>query len=281
MGLRSSKSSIQDIEILVRDLLVLKSGNTKRHKMQRKLEIPGKTKPYVMAHRGNRVQCPENTLTAFQQAFKDGADILETDLHLSKDGQFICIHDGTLDRTTDRTGRIEDLTATEIKQASAFNHMPGFEKERVPFLPEDVALALELKSDRFLEEDICRRLVGALKDAGVLERTIVLSFSMSRILTVRKTAADMPIGLITMKKIVPPPQVDMVGPFFPILWLNPFYLHTAHDRGLLVCPLDPVPEARLKHYLRIGCDAIITDNSAVTCQAVEDLLPVLHPEKGK
>jgi glycerophosphoryl diester phosphodiesterase len=56
--------------------------------MQRKLEIPGRTKPYVMAHRGNRVQCPENTLVAFRQAFKDGADILETDLHLSKEGKF-------------------------------------------------------------------------------------------------------------------------------------------------------------------------------------------------
>lgn len=256
--------------------------------MQRKLEIPGRTKPYVMAHRGNRVQCPENTLVAFRQAFKDGADILETDLHLSKDGKFICIHDDTVDRTTDRNGRIEDLTSMEIKQASAFNHMPGFEEERIPLLeettavlPENVALALELKSDCFLEEKFCRQLVGELNDAGVLERTIVLSFNMTRILTVRKIAADMPIGLITMQRIIPPSQVDMVGPFFPILWLNPFYLRVAHERGLLVCPLDPVPETRLKHYLKMDCDAIITDNSAVTCQAVQDLLPTIHHTKGK
>jgi len=253
--------------------------------MQRKLEIPGKTKPYVMAHRGNRVQCPENTLAAFRQAFQDGADILETDLHLSKDGEFICIHDGTLDRTTDRTGRIEYLTVAEIKKASAFNHMAGFEEERIPLLaetaaalPANVALALELKSDRFLDEAICRKLVTELNQAGVLERTIVLSFSMQRILTVRKVETDMPIGLITMKKLFPPQGMDMVGPFFPILWANPWYVRSAHQRGMLVCPLDPVPEPRLKHYLRIGCDAIITDNSAVTCQAVAELLPSIQTQ---
>jgi len=88
----------------------------------------------------------------------------------------------------------------------------------------------------------------------------------------------MPIGLITMKKITPPPEVDMVGPFFPILWLNPTYVRAAHRRDMLVCPLDTVPEARLKHYLKIGCDAIITDNSAVTCQAVNELLPLVKPQ---
>ncbi|HAF62664.1 MAG TPA: hypothetical protein DCK95_10115 [Anaerolineaceae bacterium] len=247
--------------------------------MQRKLEIPDKNKPYVMAHRGNRAACPENTLTAFQRAFQDGADILETDLHLSKDGKFICIHDATLDRTTDGSGNIADLTSTQIKSVSAFNHMAGFEAERIPFLeetaavlPKDVALALELKSDRFLEEKVCQQLLAELKNAGVLERTIVLSFSMQRILSVRKVEADMPIGLITMSKISPPKEVDMVGPFFPILWLNPHYIQTAHRRGILVCPLDPTPEPRLKHYLRKGSDAIITDNSAVTCQAVKQLL---------
>lgn len=247
--------------------------------MQRKLEIPGKKKPYVMAHRGNRAVCPENTLAAFQRSFQDGADILETDLHLSKDGKFICIHDATLDRTTDGSGNIADLTSTEIKAVSAFNNMPGFEAEKVPLLeetaailPQDVAMALELKSDRFLEENICRQLVQELKNAGVLERTIVLSFSMQRILSVRKVAADMPIGLITMNKLTPPSQVDMVGPFFPLLWLNPAYIRSAHRQGILVCPLDPAPEPRLKRYLRKGSDAVITDNSFVTCQAVKQLM---------
>ena len=47
-----------------------------------------------MAHRGNRVACPENTLASFRRALEDGADILETDLYVSADGTFVCIHDG-------------------------------------------------------------------------------------------------------------------------------------------------------------------------------------------
>lgn len=247
--------------------------------MQRKLEIPGKEKPYLMAHRGNRAVCPENTLASFRHAFADGADILETDLHLSKDGQFICIHDGTLNRTTDGSGVVADLTAAEIKKVSAFNRMAGFESEHVPLLsetahilPDDIALALELKTDRFLEEKVCRQLVTELKEYGVLDRTIVLSFSAERVLAMRKVEKDMPIGLITMKRLIPPHDFDMVGPFFPIIWMNPWYVHTAHKKDLLVCPLDPAPEPRLKHYLKRGCDAIITDDPAKTRQALNALL---------
>lgn len=253
--------------------------------MQKKLELPGKVKPYLMAHRGNQVLCPENTLASFRHAFEDGTDILETDLHLSKDGQFICIHDGTLDRTTDGSGAIADLTVAEIKKVSAFNRKAGFEKERVPLLaetaeilPPDVALALELKTDRFLEEAVCRKLVDELKSHGVLERTIVLSFNAERVFSVKKVENGIPIGLITMKKLGPPLGFDMVGPFFPILWMNPWYIRAAHRRGVLVCPLDPTPEPRLAGYLKRGCDAIITNNPAVTRKAVDHWMQMHHLE---
>ena len=68
-----------------------------------------------MAHRGNRTLFPENTLAAFTQAFRDGADILETDLHLSAEGDFICIHDATVDRTTNGSGEVKNLKLAEIK----------------------------------------------------------------------------------------------------------------------------------------------------------------------
>src|SRR3972149_1858410 len=60
--------------------------------MARPLALPGRPRPYVMAHRGNRVACPENTLASFRRAIADGAEILETELHLTSDGAFVCIH---------------------------------------------------------------------------------------------------------------------------------------------------------------------------------------------
>ena len=67
-------------------------------------------KPLLMAHRGNRVLFPENTIAAFRQAINDRADILETDLHLSSDDEFICIHDASVDRTTNGVGEVNDLS---------------------------------------------------------------------------------------------------------------------------------------------------------------------------
>ena len=112
-----------------------------------------------MAHRGNQQLCPENTLAAFHQAIIDGADIIETDLHLSSDGVFMCIHDETLERTTNGHGRVAEKSLKELKTFSACYEKPDFIKETIPtlqetgkLLPHDMALALELKTDRFLEE---------------------------------------------------------------------------------------------------------------------------------
>ncbi|MEL7589846.1 MAG: glycerophosphodiester phosphodiesterase family protein [Anaerolineaceae bacterium] len=240
-----------------------------------RLSLPERTKPYVMAHRGNRVLCPENTLASFVKAFEEGTDILETDLHLSADGVFMCIHDATVDRTTDGSGAVAEKTLAELKSLSASYRFNGFERERIPtlaettsILPAGVGLALELKTDRFLEPEVCARLVAELRDAGVLSRTIVLSFSLPRLQTVQAVEPAIPMGWITMAKLSPHADPEVLGPFWPAVFLNPFYVRRAHQRGQLVCPLDPTPDSRLWYYKWLGCDAIVTDNPGATLQAM-------------
>lgn len=240
------------------------------------LSLPGRSKPYLMAHRGNRVRCPENTLASFQQSFLDGADILETDLHLSADGVFMCIHDATVDRTTNGHGAVKDKTLQELKQLSAFNGFTGFEEERIPtleetaaILPTNVGLALELKTDEFLEEKICRRLVAELHEHGVFERCIVLSFSLLRLKAVQAVEPDIPMGWITMAKLRPHPDPEVLGPFWPGVFLNPFFVEKAHKRGQLVCPLDPTPDRRLWYYKLLKCDTVVSDNPAATLAALK------------
>lgn len=239
------------------------------------LAIPGKPKPYLLAHRGNRVRCPENTLAAFRQALADGADALETDLHLTADSVFVCIHDATVDRTTDGTGPVAGMTLAELRQLSAFYGRPEFQSERVPtlaelasLLPADVALALELKTDRFLEPAVCRRLVDELRAAGVLERTVVLSFSLDRVHAVQAAAPDLPIGWITLSRPWPVTGVQLLGPLWPLLLLNPLYPWLAHRRGQLVAPLDPLPDRRLWLYKLLRCDAVLSDDPASTLAAL-------------
>jgi glycerophosphoryl diester phosphodiesterase len=232
------------------------------------LKLPGKTRPYVMAHRGNRVACPENTLAAFRRALADGADILETDLHLTADAQFVCIHDGTVDRTTDGCGAVADMQLAEIRALSASYRREEFRNERIPalselaeILPSDVALALELKTDHFLEARTCERLVAELDQSRVRDRTMVLSFSLARVLAVHGAAPDIPAGWITLSRPWPLAQAQL-------LVVNPLYVWAAHRRGQVVCPLDPGPDGRLSFYCLLGCDALLTDDPEATCRAL-------------
>lgn len=239
------------------------------------LELPGKPKPYLMAHRGNSTRCPENTLAAFRQALEDGADILETDLHLTADGAFVCIHDATLDRTTNGSGPVADHTLDQIKQMSASYRRPEFETERVPTLgevtarlPGNAALALELKTDRFLEPEVCQRLASELEQGGVRGRAVVLSFSMDRLRAMQQIAPDIPAGFITLKNVLPTPGTALLGPLWPILALNPLYVVWAHRLGKTVCPLDVNPVPRLALYRRLGCDAIMANDTQAAARAL-------------
>ena len=224
-----------------------------------------------MAHRGNRVACPENTLASFRRALEDGADILETDLWVSSDGVFVCIHDGTLDRTTDGRGAVEARSLAELKALSASCSRPVFAAERIPtlaevatLLPPDRGLALELKSDRFLDPRVGRRLGEELAALGVLGRSVVLSFSRARLDATRLGAPGLPSGWITLKESRPARGVELLGPFWPLLLFNPLYVALAHRRGQAVAPLDPAPDGRLWLYRLLGCDAVLTNDPAQT-----------------
>jgi glycerophosphoryl diester phosphodiesterase len=239
------------------------------------LVIPNRPKPYLLAHRGNRVACPENTLAAFRRALADGVDIVETDLHLTADGVFVCIHDATVDRTTNGHGPVAEMSLQQVKSLSASYGRVEFQGEQVPtlaelaaLLPEDVALALELKTDRFLEPSVCRRLVAELDRTGVRQRTVVLSFSLPRLRAAAAAVPDLPIGWITLSRPWPIRESQLLGPFWPLLLLNPFYVWLAHRRGQIVAPLDPTPDRRLWLYRLLGCDAVLSDDPAATRDAL-------------
>ena len=82
--------------------------------MNHLLDLP---RPLIMAHRGDAVHAPENTFAAFGLALDRGAQLLETDLWFTQDGVLVCHHDRTLDRTTDGTGAIPEMTLAQVKQA--------------------------------------------------------------------------------------------------------------------------------------------------------------------
>ena len=85
-----------------------------------------------MAHRGSRLLWPENTMTAFQGAVDLGYRYLETDIRASKDGHLMVFHDATLERTTDRTGKVKLLTRAELELLDAGIPVPARRRPRLP-----------------------------------------------------------------------------------------------------------------------------------------------------
>src|SRR5690349_20515331 len=95
--------------------------------------------PLIIAHRGDSAARPENTLSAFKQGLSVGADLIEMDVQLTKDGQVVVLHDVTVNRTTDGSGSVREMTLAEVKKLDAgFPTKFGaqYKGERVPTLGE-------------------------------------------------------------------------------------------------------------------------------------------------
>ncbi len=239
--------------------------------------LAGRSRPYIMAHRGASGYAPENTLAAFRLALQQGADLLETDLRFTHDGALVCIHDATVDRTTDSHGAVSSTTLAEVKALrirSAFDtHYPD---ERVPTLeellaatPKDVALALELKDPLFEQPAYAQKLADMLPSDEFAGRVAVLSFEQARLDGVKQVAPEIPAGIITLRRVLPLCRTELIGPIWPLVYLNPLYAWLAHRLGKFVCPLDDQPDKRVGWYVRIGCDAVLTNTPDTTIKAVQ------------
>lgn len=246
------------------------------------LSRPRAASPLLMAHRGSSDELPENTLGAFERALTQGAHVLETDIRFTRDDEIILMHDPTLERTTNGAGVVAQRTLAEIKTLRAERSFESEQKlgsAEIPTLAEfleatraaDVPLALELKDDRFIETRGAEKLLRVLQDHNAFARTVLLSFSQARVQACKRIAPAIPIGIITLKNPFPLYDTEMMGPFFPLLYLNPFYFDWARRRGKITCPLDPSPEPRLKFYRRIGAPVLLTNHPAVTSAALERL----------
>ena len=94
----------------------------------------------LAAHRGDRVNCPENTMPAFERAVAFGADMIETDVHMTKDGELILLHDRNTQRTTGHEGLTDQMTLAQIKTLDAGGWFsPEFQNTPVPTVAEFIA----------------------------------------------------------------------------------------------------------------------------------------------
>ena len=141
----------------------------------------------AVAHRGGAALAPENTLAAFDNAQKIGVDMVECDVHLSKDGELVVMHDPDVSRTTNGTGQIGEMTLAEIKKLNAAAKFSGgtFAAQPPPTLGElldlikgkaGIQIEIKLAAGNARYPGIEKKVVDALNAKGMTDKAIVISF---------------------------------------------------------------------------------------------------------
>jgi len=246
------------------------------------MESEEKPFPLIYAHRGASTLAPENTLAAFQLALLAGADGIELDVMLSRDKELVVIHDATVDRTTDGTGKVADLPMAALRELDAGARFGGdFRGEKLPTLAEvfeavggKMRINVELKNYAHPLDDLTSRVI-ALTERFQLEDSVLLSsFNPINLSKARRLNPNICRGLL----VSPGDRLMLggVGRLFPYHALHPYYEDVApeltadlHARGkqLNTWTVDD-PEALLR--LRAwGVDGIICNNPSAARAVLE------------
>ena len=168
-----------------------------------------KTKNF--AHRGFSGRYPENTMLAFREAIAAGADGIELDVHLSRDGEVVVIHDETVDRTCGVPGRVQDLTAAELGALDAsYLYRGRMGVNPVPTLKEYFQLVrdlpiltnVELKTNVYEYPGLEEKVWDLIRACDLADRIIISSFNHFSVLRMRAIAPELKYGLLSESWLV-------------------------------------------------------------------------------
>ncbi|MDO5112019.1 MAG: glycerophosphodiester phosphodiesterase [Clostridia bacterium] len=166
----------------------------------------------VWAHRGASAYAPENTIPAFKLAVEMGADGVELDVHESKDGKLMVIHDETVDRTSNGTGRVVDMTCQELKTLDFSNGMEAYAGVRIPTLKEvygllrntGLSVNVEIKCDVIVYWGIWEKLLQTEQEMGMQGRVHYSSFNHYVLRELQKLEPEAATGLLFNQALLDP-----------------------------------------------------------------------------
>lgn len=241
-----------------------------------------------IAHAGGKGTRPEHTRLAYEAALIDGAHVLELDVHATSDGVLVLMHDETVDRTTDGTGLIKEMTWDELSQLDAgytFTEDDGATYPyrgldlRVPRLTEilaafpDVPYVIEIKQgtpsivDPFLEAcgnaGVLDQMVGSAFDVAVLEELRAADPDLPTSFGVAEVVAFLALTPETEPDYTPPAEFLQVPPMqgaIPVL--SPAFIERADRFGLKVHAWTINDPEEMRELIELGVDGIITDYPA-------------------
>ncbi|MCU6791389.1 glycerophosphodiester phosphodiesterase [Paenibacillus sp. WQ 127069] len=225
----------------------------------------------TIAHRGAAGDAPENTLAAFRLGLEQGCDAIELDVHLSKDGEIVVCHDHTINRTSDRSGAICELTVDELKQADAGSWFhERYEGEQIPLLeevfelvPPDVMINIEIKDSRGRKLEPV--LIELMKRNNRIENVVVSSFDHKSLVFLKLLEEEVKLGLLYDCNPVRHSLMAATAEV-PIYSLHPNFKRLGNEdvrdvieQGLQVYPYTINDEDLMANAINYGVSGIITD----------------------
>jgi len=161
----------------------------------------------IFAHRGSKGTHPENTLASFKEAVRVGSDGIELDVHLTKDGHLVVIHDETVDRTTNATGEIRNLTLAEIKELDAGSWFHNkYAGEKIPTLEEVLLLLTELGFNGQLNIELK---TDVIQYEGLVEKCLALQSTKEWPFAIVYSSFN-PYTLVELKQANPSQEIGLL-----------------------------------------------------------------------
>ncbi len=229
-----------------------------------------------VAHRGATGYAPENTLAAFDKGVEMKSDYIEIDVQRSKDGELVVIHDTTVDRTTDGTGYIKDLTFEQLRQLDAGSWKgEQFTGEKIPSFSEildryrgKTGILIELKAPELypgIEEQVTQELTQRNLDRPNNEKIIIQSFNFESMKKMNTLLPNVPIGVLTSSKAHTAPEAlkefsayaDYFNPSYGIVTKE--LVAEVHGLGMKISSWTVRSQEAADFLIEMGVDAIITD----------------------
>ena len=253
--------------------------------------VAGRGWPVNLAHRGASARAPENTLEAFRLALESGAGGLELDVHLTRDGHVVVIHDSTLDRTTEGTGAVTNMTLEELREADAGHNFSPDEGDtlpyrglgqRIPTLAEvlrefpGVAVNIDMKAAR---PGIEAAVLKVLREAGAEERALVVSSRRSAVRRFRRISGGListgasrwetgvfyAFSNLRLERLLRPAydalQVPIRHRGIPLVTRR--FVGAAHRRNVRIDAWTINETDEMRRLLDLGVDVIMTDRPEI------------------
>lgn len=227
----------------------------------------------IFAHRGASGTAPENTLEAFDLAARMGACGVELDVHICRSGELVVAHDETVDRVSNGTGRIADLSLSELKSLDFSRTHPEYRNARLPLLsevfqllrPAGLEINIELKNSIIDYPDLERKVLEEAAREFDLSRVIFSSFNHHSMLRMKMLAPSVPCGLLYEAALVRPWEyaeklgMDAIHPHYSEVLLSPGECAAAHEAGIRINTWTVNTPEDQDAVLKAGVDILITN----------------------